>query len=128
MSSVFEKTTAGIGGNNNQTSSATTHQPAKYNIGKMVIVRCRDAGVHYGKLIDYYDRTVVLEDSRRMVYWVVAKNETRLSGCARVGIDSSSNICGPIAGPLVLPEFCEILPCTQESIDSFTNQPNESKS
>lgn len=38
-------------------------------IGKYVIVRCRDAGVHTGYLESYNGREAVLTDSRRLWYW-----------------------------------------------------------
>lgn len=90
----------------------------KYNIGKMVIVRCRDAGVHYGELVNYEGREVVLKNSRRMYYWKSAKSAT-LSACANYGITSDSKIMGAIPGNIVLPEACEILPCSDESIASI---------
>ena len=38
-------------------------------IGKYVIVRCKDAGVHAGYLVSHHDRQCVLRKSRRLWYW-----------------------------------------------------------
>lgn len=106
----------------NSDESNTESQPVssmkKYNIGKMVIVRCRDAGVHYGELIDYEGRTVVIKNSRRMWRWFAKKGDT-LSGCAVHGIKSESKIMTKINGDLPLLEACEIIPCEQLAIDSI---------
>jgi hypothetical protein len=42
-------------------------------IGKYVIVRCRDAGVHSGILESHNGRECVLTESRRLWYWKTAK-------------------------------------------------------
>lgn len=106
------------GGSSQESKPAQTTSIEKYNIGKMVIVRCRDAGVHYGELVNYEGREVVLKNSRRMYYWRSAKSAT-LSACAVYGIKSNSRIMAFISGEIVLPEACEILPCSDESISSI---------
>ena len=87
-------------------------------IGKGVIVRCRDAGVHYGELIGYSGRTVELKNSRRMWRWWAASEHT-LSGVVRHGIkQSESKIAGPI-DKIILQDACEIIPISgtpEESI------------
>ena len=80
-------------------------------IGEKVIVRCRDAGVHFGELVDYEGCEVVLKDSRRMYYWKAAKGHT-LSGCALHGITDESKISGKLQKDHILPEACEIIPCS----------------
>lgn len=86
-------------------------------IDEWVIVRCRDAGVHFGKLKSYEGREVVLEESRRMWYWVAEKGHT-LSGCAIHGIKKSSKIAGKI-DKIILLEACEIIKCSKSSADSI---------
>ena len=44
-------------------------------IGKYVIVRCRDAGVHCGVLEAHEGREALLIDSRRLWYWKPAKGK-----------------------------------------------------
>ncbi len=100
---------------------ATHGQPAitspQQNIGDKVIVRCRDAGVHFGTLVSYSGREVVLTASRRMYYWEAKKGHT-LSGCAIYGITNESQIAGELTS-IVLLEACEIIPCTPTAITTI---------
>ena len=86
-------------------------------IGEKVIVRCRDAGVHFGTLADYAGREVQLNDSRRMYYWK-AKSGHTLSGCAVHGITSDSKITASVTS-ITLLEACEIIPCTEIASNSI---------
>lgn len=95
-------------------------QQEKYNIGEYCIIRCRDAGVHAGYLVDYNGREVVLKGSRRLWYWKCKDGHT-LSGVAVHGISTDSKIASIVPGAIVLPEACEILPCTQTSKESIEN-------
>lgn len=81
-------------------------------IGKYVIVRCRDAGVHAGVLDAQSAREVILSQSRRLWYWK-SKKGSFLSGVARDGLDSSSKVGGPIR--VHLTETCEIIECSDEA-------------
>lgn len=86
-------------------------------IGKYVIVRCRDAGVHAGVLKSAEGRTAKLSESRRLWYWK-AKKEAYLSGVARHGLNQkASKLGGPCE--IVLTETCEIIPCTSEAEKSI---------
>ena len=89
----------------------------KHLIGKKVIVRCREAGVHFGTLISYEGREVVLEDSRRMWHWKASKGHT-LSGCAIHGIHNDSKFAGML-DKIILPEACEIIPCKAKAARSI---------
>lgn len=82
-----------------------------YLIGKYVVVRCRDAGVHAGILVEYKDRTVVLKESKRLWYWKAAKNSF-LSGVAKYGITEESKT-GDEINLIILTESCEIIECTE---------------
>jgi len=84
-------------------------QPASPMVGKPVIVRCRDAGVHFGYLVGHEGREVTLSKSRRMYYWKASKGHT-LSGCALHGITSESKIAGALDS-ITLLDACEIIPC-----------------
>jgi hypothetical protein len=76
--------------------------------GRYVIVRARDAGVHFGKLERYDGRTVYLTESRRMWRWKAAKGIS-LSDCAMFGIDgSNSKICVTVPSIVIL-DACEII-------------------
>lgn len=90
-------------------------------IGAYVIVRCRDAGVHAGILVDYNGREAELTESRRMWYWK-PKNGAFLSGCAVYGLDPESKIGVPV--DIVLTETCEIISCSDEAMVSIQSHPN----
>ena len=102
---------------NSDESKASEPFKQKQLIGEWVIVRCRDAGVHFGKLVDYEGREVILSNSRRMWYWRAAKGHT-LSGCAVHGITEESKIAAEIK-TIVLPEACEIISCEHPAIESI---------
>ena len=52
-------------------------------IGKFVVVRCRDAGVHAGTLVSRSNRQCELTGARRLWHWKVADNGAFLSGGQR---------------------------------------------
>ena len=97
-----------------------TTTPKKELIGEYVIVRCRDAGVHAGTLVDYEGRNVTLKDSRRLWYWVCAKNQHSLSGVAAVVIDPQKSKIPAVVGTLVLSDACELIQASQECQRSIT--------
>ena len=79
-------------------------------IGKYVIVRCRDAGVHSGVLESYKGRECVLTESRRLWYWKAAKGAF-LSSVAMDGLSNDSKV-GKQVDRIHLTENCEIIQCT----------------
>lgn len=87
-------------------------------IGKYVIVRCRDAGVHAGELLAAEGREATLKDSRRLWYWKPANKKKFLSGVAVSGLDLSSKI-GTTLPLLHLTETCELILCTAEAEKSI---------
>ena len=86
-------------------------------IGKYVIVRCRDAGVHAGVLVSSNGRSCSLAESRRLWYWKPANGAAFLSGVATEGLDSSSKVGAPV--DIDLTENCEIIACTQKASESI---------
>lgn len=82
-------------------------------IGKYVIVRCRDAGVHSGVLESHNGRECVLTESRRLWYWKAAKGAF-LSGVAVYGLSDESKI-GAEVPRIHLTENCEIISCSPTS-------------
>lgn len=91
-------------------------------IGKYVIVRCRDAGVHAGVLESYNGREAVLTESRRLWYWACEKGAF-LSGVAMYGLSDESKLGAPLSR-IHLTETCEIIECSpaaEESVRSKTN-------
>lgn len=87
-------------------------------IGKYVIVRCRDAGVHAGILKAHSGRECLLANSRRLWYWKPANNARWLSGVANHGLDASSKV-GEQLALLHLTENCEIILCTSKAKKSL---------
>ena len=83
-------------------------------VGKSVIVRCRDAGVHAGVLESYNGRECVLTESRRMWYWKPADGQKYLSGLAVSGADEASKI-GAALPRIFLTENCEIIECSAKA-------------
>ncbi len=79
-------------------------------IGKYVIVRCRDAGVHAGTLKSHNGRECVLHDSRRLWYWKPADGAKYLSGVANHGLHEGSKV-SEVVPVIHLTENCEIIEC-----------------
>ena len=93
-------------------------------IGKYVIVRCHDAGVHAGFLESHEGRECVLLQSRRLWYWKPATGKF-LSGVANNGLDASSKI-GETLERIHLTENCEIILCSDKAAASIQGlTPNE---
>ncbi len=80
-------------------------------LGKYVIVRCRDAGVHAGILESHEGRECVLTASRRLWYWKPASGQKFLSGVATAGLHSDSKL-GAEVTRIHLTENCEIIECS----------------
>ena len=91
-------------------------------VGKYVIVRCRDAGVHAGYLESHNGRECVLGDARRLWYWKPANGAAFLSGVAVEGLHEDSKIGAPIN--VHLTENCEIIRCTDAAAESIKGAPN----
>lgn len=92
-------------------------------IGKYVVVRCRDAGVHAGILKARYERHAELEASRRLWYWKPANKAAFLSGVATEGLDQkASKVGAPI--DILLSETCEIIACSDAAAASIAEAPN----
>lgn len=87
-------------------------------IGKYVIVRCRDAGVHAGVLEGNEGREAVLTQSRRLWYWKPANGAKYLSGVATQGLHTDSKVGAPLPR-LHLTETCEIIECTAQAAKSI---------
>jgi hypothetical protein len=90
-------------------------------IGKYVIVRCRDAGVHAGILESTDGRACVLSDARRLWYWKVAGSGDFLNAIALSGIHPDSKLSAPVSR-IALTENCEIIQCTVEAEKSIKAQ------
>ncbi len=95
-------------------------------IGKYVIVRCRDAGVHAGVLAGHEGREAVLHESRRLWYWKPAGKKKYLSGVAVVGLHEDSKL-GATLPVLHLTETCEIIGCSPEAEKSIREMKDDDR-
>lgn len=102
-----------------QQKSAHSLDKCDFGIGRYVIVRCKDAGVHAGVLVSKNGRSCVLKESRRLWYWK-AKKGAFLSAVAKYGIHEDSRIGCEV--DLELTEDCEIILCTAEAEQSIRDQ------
>ncbi len=91
-------------------------------VGKYVIVRCRDAGVHTGVLESHVGRECVLTESRRLWYWVPAEKKSFLSGVAVAGLAENSKV-GAVLQRIHLTENCEIMECSPAAEISIRGAP-----
>ena len=92
-------------------------------IGKYVILRCRNAWVHFGKL-EYANNGIYrLSESRRLYYWRVENNQwVSLSDLAEKGLDDDNKTCIKLdLIEITEKEGAETIPVNTEVIDSFKN-------
>lgn len=105
--------------------SATTEEMNMSDlIGKYVIVRCHDAGVHGGILLAHEGREATLRDSRRLWYWRPAAGKKFLSGVAIAGLAADSKV-GVTLPLLHLTETCELILCTDVAARSIASHPED---
>jgi len=90
-------------------------------IGKYVIVRCRDAGVHAGILEANEGRECVLSDARRLWYWKTTGNGDFLNAIALSGVHPDSKLSAPVPR-IHLTENCEIIQCSPTAEESIRAQ------
>ena len=109
------------------TDAATVPQTAAITgpqdlIGRFVIARCRDAGVHAGTLGGLNgERGATLQASRRLWSWHAASGAF-LSGVAVAGLKPKVCKIGATVD-IVLTEVCELIPCTEEAAASIAGYP-----
>lgn len=89
-------------------------------IGKYVIARCKNAGVHAGVLISHKGQTAELHQSRRLWYWKAAAEFT-LSGVARNGLGEGSKIGGEVR--IILTDVCELIEVSPDAEKSLRDYP-----
>lgn len=112
-------------GEDEVTSSVADGVPLAPSIflGQKVIIRSRDAGVHFGTLIEETGCSVTLSKSRRMDRFYIGGNEDSLSGIARHGIIPSE---GRISGELEtikIVNHCEVIPIGDEQAKTIEDAP-----
>lgn len=83
--------------------------------GRYVIVRSRDAGVQFGKLVEYAadGSTVTLKNARQMWSWTAAQGGTLLD-CAMHGV-RAGKFSTP-ADSVIIIGACAIIDCTATAV------------
>ena len=105
------------------TKNINTSELGSIHIGKYVILRGYDSGVHFWKLEFAWKWLYRLSDSRRLWRWW-ANESISLSGVATYGLANKTDvkICPMI--PLIEitdDRISEIIPCTDVAIKSIKN-------
>ena len=90
-------------------------------IGKYCIVRTHSAGVFAGTLESRDGKEVVLTDARRIWYWdgAASLSQLAMSGTRN---PKSCKFPEPVT-EVCLTEAIEIIPCSQQAIDSIKGVP-----
>ena len=87
-------------------------------LGKYVLVRTHDAGIHTGFLAAANGRSCVLTKARRLWYWKVRGSGDFLSAIALSGLHEDSKL-GAEVPKIMLTENCEIIECSAEAEESI---------
>ena len=88
---------------------------------KTVLIRSRDAGVHYGQLTHHDGNTVTLHNARRVWYWAGAATLSQLS---QEGTSRPQDCKFPMPVPTItILGVCEIIPMTPKAITSLNAVP-----
>ena len=92
-------------------------------IGKFVIARATQAGVHAGVLVSRNGAECELRDARRLWRWRVKNNAgISLSGVATHGLDKKDTRVGAPVNQL-LTEVCEYIECSKEAAENIARFP-----
>ena len=86
--------------------------------GRAVIVRARDAGVHFGYLSAYEGRTVWLTQSRRLWKWK-AISGLALSAVALNGLKADESKVDALVLSNIILDGCEIIDCSAIAIKTI---------
>lgn len=87
---------------------------------KYIILRTRNAWVHFGKLAYANNWFYRLENSRRLYYWETANKWISLSEVAEYGITDKSKVCKLLSViEIIEKEWWEIIPCSDIAIKSI---------
>jgi hypothetical protein len=79
-------------------------------IGRRVLIRSSDSGVHYGTLIAVDGTAVRLENSRRLWEWSTGGTGISLSEVAICGIEHKGSKVTMVLPDLIVSGVCEIIP------------------
>lgn len=79
-------------------------------VGKKVIIRSVESGVHHGTLVSVDNDTVELADSRRLWRWKIAGQGVSLSEVAILGVDHAESKITMTLPQIFVMGVCEIIP------------------
>ncbi len=91
-------------------------------IGKFIICRCKDSGVHAGVLLALDGQTAILRDSHRLWRWQADGPGVALSAVAAHGLAQEGSKVDVLAPDLVVTDMIEGIRCSPKaelSIKSF---------
>ena len=88
----------------------------------MVMVRSRDAGVFYGKLVNVEDGTAILKKARRVWYWAGAATLSELATKGTAKPDECK-FPAPTKGRHAVFGVCEVISVTPEALRSLDSVP-----
>ena len=92
-------------------------------IGKFVIARGTQAGVHAGVLVSRDGGQCELSNARRLWRWRVKANAgITLSDVAAHGLDKKDSRVG-VAANVLLTEICEYVECSPEAAENIARFP-----
>ena len=84
------------------------------------IIRGDRSGVFFGQIVERKDREVTLTNCRRVWYWSGAAS---LSEMAAKGVANPKECKFRAPVDIVVAEVIEVLPCTDEAVESLTSVP-----
>ena len=107
----------------NENSSTQEEESDSINIWKYVILRCRNAWVHFWKLSYAKNWIYRLKESRRLYYWTVKdKQWISLSDLAIKWLDDNNKTCALIEEiEITEKEWAEIIPVAAGVEKTFIN-------
>ncbi len=90
-------------------------------IGKKVIVRSYEEGVHFGTLKEKNGQEVILSNSRRIWYWSGAATLSQLAVDGAANKSDCKIAC--LLPTILILNVCSIIPCSEKAIDNIESMP-----
>ena len=88
-------------------------------IGKYAIVRTRNEGINFGKVIKADNTGIVLSEAQRIYYHKPKDNKTAwYEGVAQTGLDKSSKISAAVTEKYIIEDY-SITMCSEDAIKSI---------
>lgn len=92
-------------------------------IGQYCIVRTRNEGINFGKVMQADDTGVVVDEARRIYYHKPADNRTAwYEGVAKTGLSSDSKISAEVTRKYIIEDY-SLTVCSPAAIKSIKAHP-----